>query len=337
MPKKMLLLSLGADSGAQKKECSQKTSQYKITNDELEELCLSYRKRILEDEELPNEETKRTQKRFRVSIDSNRITEFVDQFEGSKCLVMENSQWEALMSLMRAGRVSFQTYPFLVESVKAANRLDVLIEIVKSVFDISISDIYDILLFLLKSDYSSPPQKYQILGQSLVSNSSNLSSNKQNSKICKRLTAGMMIRLFVETTLQRSTAYTLVEISEASKNLPLDIATLLLRLLVFLTRSVYSSSSLVSSESAVLERATVWICGILDGQMGNIIIATKHSTQHRQLFEAMIKSIDLAKENIVAAESALKYSSQIRRFCVLAEKHLAQNQSGVYEIEQLDL
>jgi hypothetical protein len=159
-----------------------------------------------------------------------------------------------------------------------------------------------------------------------------------HTKTRKELSLCDILRVLVEYALQRSTAYTLVEVSEASKQLPQDIATVLLRLLAFFIRSDNSiSSSVCNDNREFTERASTWISGILDAQIGNLILISHQSSQHKQLFESIIKSIEYAKGHIINAEIALKYTTQIRRYCASTEKRFSQNQSGVYEIEELDL
>lgn len=155
----------------------------------------------------------------------------------------------------------------------------------------------------------------------------------------KELSLCDILRVLVDCALQRSTAYTLVEISEASKQLPLEVASVLLRLLAFIIRSDNSiSSSFISKRYCeVTERASTWISGILDAQVGNLILVAQHSSDHRQLFESIIKSIEYAKDHITNAEAALNYTTQIRRYCASSEKRFSQNQSGIYEIEELEL
>lgn len=50
--------------------------------------------------------------------------EFVKQFDNNANVTpTENLHWEALKSLIHAGRVSIQMHPYLLESAKLAGRL----------------------------------------------------------------------------------------------------------------------------------------------------------------------------------------------------------------------
>lgn len=247
-------------------------------------------------------------------------------------LQIDVEYWDALKSLMKSGLVTIQACPLLLEKAKLAFRMDVLLEIVRSVFDLSVSHIVEILNFCLNS-YNE-----------FKSICSNLFLSKNNetfsfkSKLSSKHSLAAYLRLLVEAILFRSSSFTLAEISEHTKLLPTEFCLPLLRYFSnFIRLSINSCSGL---EEIHISRSVMWIAGILDGHFGNLLLEILQNTEYRKLFESIVLTIKMANENFSIAESVLKHAAQIKRCCSSAEfrvRSSKQQQGIVYEIEELDI
>lgn len=147
-----------------------------------------------------------------------------------------------------------------------------------------------------------------------------------------------LLILVVESILLRSSAFTLEEISEDSKALSSDDCFPMLRLFAVFIRASLGKSSSNNFDESQMERAVVWLAGIIDGHFANLLLEVRRSASYRMMFQHIFHSIELGNNHILSTELALKFSSQIKRMCTVQNNALEHKvQRGLYETEVLNL
>lgn len=154
-----------------------------------------------------------------------------------------------------------------------------------------------------------------------------------------------VVRALLDATLQRTSAFSTILLSEAVRILPLHCAVLLLRLVTHFMRGLctaaapHTSNSNATATTATdehMKRAAVWVEALLDGHFSALALhAVSHAATRRALTYAMT-TIRGAEEAAEQVQTTLGLWTHINRIIHNGGQQVKPITS-LYQVEHLDL